>query len=50
MLKPKSHLFFAGAVSALSFGMASMPAHADLFLSGGGTSSDGTSIAATVDF
>jgi hypothetical protein len=50
MLKPKSSLFLAGAVSALAFGIATMPAHADLMLSGSGTSSDGTPIAATVDF
>jgi len=49
MFKPISPTAFASAF-ALALGVASMPAHADLVFSGTGTDSDGTAIAATVDF
>jgi hypothetical protein len=49
MFKPKSRTTFASAL-ALALGIASMPAHADLIVTGTGTDSDGSPISATVDF
>jgi hypothetical protein len=49
MFKPRSVAILVSGL-ALALGMGSMPAHADLIFTGSGTSTDGSSIAATVDF
>lgn len=49
MFTPKSPTVFA-SVLALALGIGTMPAHADLVVSGTGTDSDGSPISATVDF